>query len=233
MSLPFWQQKNPPQAYLAAFQQFAGIPVTGVWDQASHEAIYRFVNRFNSEVDPGTAWGAEPEQTVKYIVGLVDEADDEESFAAVRGFLGAIGFPIMSFGDAQAWTENLSGEEAEAITNALKMVAESVGQAESKPLAVATPAQNEVVDTNGGTVVANGETPAANGGTPATNGGATPGNGTAIQPSAAAGMSKGKKIAIGVGVAAGVLLLGWLAWKALSKKPQGGEPPMGDCGCGE
>ncbi len=212
-------------------------------------AIYKLANMFNPEVTPNVAWGAEPEKTVKYVIGLVDEADDPDSFAAVRALLGNLGYPIMSFEDAQKWVENLSEEEAKIIEGALKAVAETVGRAESGPIPPlvsqspanqpATPPPAANVDpapsngappsSNGAPSPSNGTPPATNGAPPATNGG-TPATNGGTGLVTTTGMSTGTKVAIGIGVAAGALLIGWLAYRAF-KKPEGG-PPAGGCDCG-
>lgn len=250
MTTPFWQMKDPVKAYLAGLQKFVGVPQTGIWDVASHIAIYKLANQFNPEVTPNVAWGTEPEKTVGYVIGLVDEADDPDSFAAVRGLLGNLGYPIMSFEDAQKWVENLSEEEAKVIEGALKAVAEVVGRAESGPIpplvqqpppanqpvnqtnqpAAQTPAANGgPAPSNGTPPPANGAPPPSNGAPPITNGGTLATNGGTVLATTT-GMKTGTKVAIGIGVAAGALLIGWLAYKAF-KKPEGG-PPTGGCGCG-
>lgn len=234
MGTPFWQSKDPARAYVAALQKFAGIPSTGVWDLPSHQALYVLANRFNPEVSAKVAWGAEPEKTAEYVVGIVnDDEITEEMYAALRPLLLDLGFPMLSFGDAAAWVENRSEEEAAAITEALKAVAEAVGQAESRPLPApaAPPPVNQTT--------APGTTPAppqVQGPAPAAPPPAT--NGAPATLTTTTGMSRGKKIALGVGITLAALLVGGLVWK-VAKKDEPKTELVGSrnrkdfgCGCG-
>lgn len=216
MGTPFWQSKDPARAYIAALQKFAGIPSTGTWDLPSHQALYVLANKFNPEVSAKTPWGAEPAKTAEYVVAVVnDDEITEETYAALRPLLLDLGFPMLSFGDAAAWVENRSEEEAAAITEALKAVAEAVGQAESRPL----PAPAAPPPTN--QTVAPGTTPPApqvQGPAPAAPTPAAPApNGVPVALSTTTGMSRGKKVALGVGITLAALLVGGLVWKAAKK----------------
>jgi hypothetical protein len=219
MGTPFWQSKEPARAYIAALQKSAGIPSTGVWDLPSHQALYVLANKFNPEVSAKVAWGSEPAKTAEYVVGLVnDDEITEEMYAALRPLLLDLGFPMLSFNDAVAWVENRSEEEAEAITNALKAVAEAVGTAESRPLQAATapPPVNQTVASGTTPPPPQVQGPAAPT-APAPTAAAPPPNGAAVALATTTGMSRGKKIALGIGITLAALLAGALAWKAFKK----------------
>ncbi len=227
MGTPFWNSKEPARAYVAALQKFAGIPSTGVWDLPSHLALYKLANKFNPEVSAKTPWGSEPAKTAEYVVGIVnDDEISEEMYAALRPLLLELGFPMLSFSDAAAWVENRSEEEAAAITDALKAVAEAVGQAESRPLPVpaavpanaaaapgTTPPQPQVQPTPAPTPTPAAAAPAPSNGVPVPNGQA------GLVPMSM-GMSRNGKIALGVGITLAALLIGGLAWKAFKKSDE-------------
>jgi hypothetical protein len=186
-------------------------------------SLYALANRFNPEVSAKVAWGAEPAKTAEYVVGIVNDDDmSEETYAALRPLLLELGFPMLSFSDAAAWVENRSEEEAAAITDALKAVAEAVGQAESRPLPA--PAVSPAVNAT----VAPGTTPPApqiQGPAPAapvvpSNGAPAPNGQGAALVALTTGMSRNGKIALGVGITLAALLIGGLAWKAFKKSDE-------------
>lgn len=230
----FWQTQDPVRTYLMAFQSWAGAPKTGVWDLASHAALYRLASQMNKEISPTTPWGAEPDKTVNYIIGLVDEADDETSFQFARPLLVALGFPAMTFEDSAKWAENLDPKDAEALTGALKGVAEAVGQAESiasvaptatpidpQPAAPGSPDPQPAAQANS-TVSPTPATPA----TPAPTATVTPvaPAPVAAVPLSGSGMAKKTKVIIGVVGGVALVTIGTLAYVAF-RKPKA--PAMG------
>lgn len=227
----FWQSKDPVRVYLAAFQQFAGAPISGVWDRMSHAALYKIAHTLNAEISADVPWGAEPSKTVEYLLSLAQDTDDPDSFTFARPFLVALGFPAMTFEDAGKWTENLDPKEAEVIEAALKRVAETVGQAET--VASTAPAATAVDPQPASPADPAPATPATPVTPPPVPGVPTPGvpptvTVTAVQnPPAVAGMSKKAKIVIGVVGGIAAVTIAALAWKAFSKPK---EPAMGDLG---
>jgi len=239
----FWEMKEPVRAYILAFQQFVGAPTTGLWDAASHAALYKMAHSHNSDVMLDAPWGGEPSKTVELLLSLAQDTDDQESFTFARPFLTLIGFPVMTFEEMGRWTENLDPKVAEAINNALGAVAEYVGQAEligtenpaNTPID-AQPAAPQSPDPTGTTPPTVPSDVAVDGGEVIETPPATPPlvTVTPVVPPvvAAPGMSRGKKIAIGVGIGAGVVLLGTLAYLALRKKSEP-QPPAGLDGFGD
>ncbi len=238
----FWEMKEPVRAYLLAFQQFAGVQATGVWDAASHAALYKMASAANTDVMAETPWGGEPAKTVEYLLGLAQDTDDQESFTFARPFLVLLGFPVMSFEEMGRWTSDLDPKVVEAINTALAAVAEYVGQAElvgsenpanvpidAQPVspaspdpAATTPAPSPSVVTVNDAGEVETVPPAAPPAPPA------PPPTVTIVPVVppAPGMSRGKKIAIGVGIGLGVVAIGTTLWLVLRKKSES-QPPAG------
>lgn len=91
---PFYLAADPVAAFMKALQRSLGVPVTGNWNRATHEALGAWFHQWEVANESGTpataipAWGESPEDNMRGFMEAIEiyaEAN-ESSFAQALGF---------------------------------------------------------------------------------------------------------------------------------------------------
>lgn len=144
----FHAQANPSAAFIRGLQTYLGVPSTGVWDTATHAAMYEWIAAFEAEVEGEETgfpqqFGADPGATAGYVGST--EWFLPELFPYITDFYPLIGLPNEGIGQLEAYVE----EHHDSIVAAMDHIAKTVKAAEAGRL-----------PTNGnGDTIANGTPP--------------------------------------------------------------------------
>jgi hypothetical protein len=169
--VPFFSVGDPAKYYLLGLQRLVGAPETGVWDAATHNAVWGWWQSNAGQMTPELmlsdgsvpAFGSDPERAGRVAVQLLLDAGDPNLFPLYSSLLANLGLP------ATESTKYLNFMQANvaAVETAMKAVQDHVvAQEQAVPGALATGTNGGATTGNGGATTGNG-----GGGTATTGGG--------------------------------------------------------------
>ena len=113
--VPFFSQPNPARAFVTALQTYLGVPATGAWDKATHDALAAtLLTRLDDAVAREARiatyggglppWGTNVDGTIALVLGSVlDFPTTVSSTAEISSdaalFIGSLGLPTTSAQD--------------------------------------------------------------------------------------------------------------------------------------
>lgn len=217
---PFYTKPDPAAAYLAAVQEFIGCDPTGIWDQNSHARVYQFIPKLLNTQIPAVDWGKSTSQTADLVAGLFDSIESRADVDLVKNLLVLLGLPPTG-AEFEAWVGALTEDQRASLQTISDTVKARIIKAESTTAGADTP-QDEIPLDNGDDDVV-----------PVTP---DPQPEPPVAPPPAVvkeEWSTGAKVALGLGIAAAVGLIGYAIYRASASKKDAGPMEGLGCGCGE
>lgn len=219
--IPFFATSVPTQLYIKALQKMIGAPVTGVWDEHTHNALWVWWQANAGAATPELvvaggaaipAFGADPERAARVAVQPLLDAGDQSLFGLYAPLLQLLNLPSTNMQDYMTVMQS----NVNAVETAMKAIQDHVVQQEkagaeaavaASAAAEAAAAAAAAAGNGAGTTTTSTTTPMVTT-TPTTTG-------TVVAPA---------KSYTWVWWLVGAAALGGLVW-ALSRKGEGEETP--------